>query len=267
MKHVWKAVDYHKHSSVQFNAAIQLLQQLGLKGTESILDVGCGDGKITAMIANFVPKGQIRGIDISPEMIHFANLTFSQKDNLNLKFLVQDAQKLDYHEKFDLVFSCFALQWLRNPELFFVGALKSLKSSGCLVASVPLGISEELEQAIEFTIFQPTWKIYYENFLPNWHFKATEDYERLIVESGLSLSSCVRVSQEILFESRTAFENYIIPWFTYLNPLPEHLKMIFFKQVIDKYLEYVPIIGHGAVSFKFLRIDLSAKKLLLHLKV
>jgi trans-aconitate methyltransferase len=260
MKHIWQAEDYHEHSSVQFNAAIHLLQQIRFKGCESVLDVGCGDGKITAMIANALPNGMIKGIDISPEMIRFARLKCSREANPTLEFIVQDAQKLDYHEQFDLIFSCFALQWLPNPELFFQGAFKSLKFSGLLVAAIPLGISQELEMAIKLTTSHPTWKHYYESFVPNWHFKSGKDYEKFVIESGFCLSYFCPVSQVVLFETRVDFENYIVPWFTYLNPLPEHLKMIFLKQLIDKYLDLVPAGEQGKISFKFSRIDLIAEK-------
>jgi ubiquinone/menaquinone biosynthesis C-methylase UbiE len=43
---------------------------------EHILDVGCGDGKVTAELARAVPKGSVTGIDASPEMIRFARKTF-----------------------------------------------------------------------------------------------------------------------------------------------------------------------------------------------
>jgi trans-aconitate methyltransferase len=60
----WDSEDYLKHSSAQYKWAKELLGKLDLQGTESILDIGCGDGKITAMIASLVPSGDVVGIDI-----------------------------------------------------------------------------------------------------------------------------------------------------------------------------------------------------------
>jgi len=45
--HIWDAEEYHKNSSIQYEATNQLLQNFQFKGNDKILDVGCGDGKIT----------------------------------------------------------------------------------------------------------------------------------------------------------------------------------------------------------------------------
>ena len=56
--------------------ARELIARLHLRGDEHILDVGCGDGKVTAEIARAVPRGSVTGIDASAEMIAFAQKTF-----------------------------------------------------------------------------------------------------------------------------------------------------------------------------------------------
>ena len=61
----WDGDDYHKNSNSQQKEALKLLDEHPIRGDESILDVGCGDGKITAEIANRVPEGRVLGIDKS----------------------------------------------------------------------------------------------------------------------------------------------------------------------------------------------------------
>ena len=56
-KFTWNAKDYAKHSTTQQTWARELISKLKLNGHESVLDVGCGDGKITAEIAGYVPDG------------------------------------------------------------------------------------------------------------------------------------------------------------------------------------------------------------------
>ena len=65
----WNAADYAANSAVQQTWARELIAQLNLRGSEHILDVGCGDGKVTAEIARAVPRGAAIGIDASPQMI------------------------------------------------------------------------------------------------------------------------------------------------------------------------------------------------------
>ncbi len=68
----WNAQDYAKHSSGQFEWAQELIAKLDLQGSESILDIGCGDGKITHQLAEAAKNGYVLGIDQSEEMIRMA---------------------------------------------------------------------------------------------------------------------------------------------------------------------------------------------------
>jgi len=73
----WNAADYAANSTVQQTWARELIAKLNLRGDEHILDVGCGDGKVTAEIARAVPRGSVTGADASPQMIEFAKKNFS----------------------------------------------------------------------------------------------------------------------------------------------------------------------------------------------
>lgn len=260
LEHLWQAEDYHQNSSVQNNAATQLLQCIQLNGSEQILDVGCGDGKITATIAKRVPTGRVIGIDISEEMIKFASSAFPKNHHLNLAFLCQDAQKFNYYAELDLIFSSFALQWVPDPSLFFKCANNSLKPSGYIAATIPLGISSELEEAINAVISLSEWSIYFKEFSPKWYFVSCDKYKQLLDEHQFIPHQFSIVLQKAIFPSRENFEKYVVQWLSYLNPLPQHLKQTFFKQVINKYLEISPVLKNKKVEFKFSRIDFIAEK-------
>jgi trans-aconitate methyltransferase len=93
-KVVWSAADYASNSSVQQTWARELIARLKLRGDERILDVGCGDGKITAEIARAVPRGAAVGVDASPEMIGFASRKFPASKIPNLEFRAADAREI-----------------------------------------------------------------------------------------------------------------------------------------------------------------------------
>ncbi len=263
IQHVWQANDYHNHSSAQYEAAMQLLknEQVHFTGSECIFDVGCGDGKITVQIAKCVEKGEVTGIDLSTEMISYAQKTYPKENYPNITFSVQDGQFFESDKPLDVIFSSFALQWFKEPASFFERAAKSLKLQGSLIATIPLNISVELEEVIDTLIRANMWKGYFQDFSPGWHFQTVKKYEELLLKYQFIPRHLSLVHQNIVFPSRTEFENYVIQWFTYLNILPTTLKSIFFKQVIDGYLEKVALLDDGRVSFNFSRIDLIAKKI------
>jgi trans-aconitate methyltransferase len=69
----WNPEDYYSSwLSEQQKLAQELILKLAIKGNERVLDIGCGDGTITAEIAKQLPNGSVLGIDNSKEMIHFA---------------------------------------------------------------------------------------------------------------------------------------------------------------------------------------------------
>jgi trans-aconitate methyltransferase len=90
----WNAADYAANSAVQQTWARELIAQLNLRGDEHVLDVGCGDGKVTAEIARAVPRGSVVGVDASPQMIEFARKAFPPGQHPNLEFQAMDAREI-----------------------------------------------------------------------------------------------------------------------------------------------------------------------------
>jgi len=104
-KQKWNATDYAKNSSAQLQWAQELMAKLELSGNESVLDIGCGDGKISAQLAQVLKNGRVLGIDLSEEMIQLASQQYPQTTNPNLSFLQRDASKIHVPERFDIAFS------------------------------------------------------------------------------------------------------------------------------------------------------------------
>ena len=76
------------------------IASLKLRGDEHVLDVGCGDGKVTAEIARALPKGAVTGVDASASMIRFARARFAPPRFPNLDFQVMDARRIRLPENF-----------------------------------------------------------------------------------------------------------------------------------------------------------------------
>jgi trans-aconitate 2-methyltransferase len=223
----WRAEEYYQNSSSQKNAAADLMKYVTIKENEKILDVGCGDGKITAEIAARIPNGSIIGVDISPAMIEFAKGAFPQKGFPNLQFFLKDAQKLDFDNQFDIVFSFTTLQWIQKHDAFLEGAYDSLKSNGTLAVTMPMGLPEMLEQAVTELISAPEWASYFCEFATGWNFIDDIHYGKLLASNQFIPIRLAVVPQRDIFPSREAFEKFISQWFPYLRPLPQNLKALY----------------------------------------
>ena len=129
----WDAREYEKHSQGQQKWARELIEKISLKGTESVLDLGCGDGKVTADISKIVSEGSIIGVDNSAEMIKLAKDRHSEAIYQNLSFQEMDAANLQFHDRFDLIFSNAVLHWVKDQKAVIKGMFKSLKHGGRVI--------------------------------------------------------------------------------------------------------------------------------------
>jgi len=126
-KYAWDAKDYSKNSQNQFQWSKELIPKLKLQGNEALLDLGCGDGKITAELTKCMPHGSTVGIDSSAQMINLAQINFPKKDYPNLDFQVMDVRKLCFREEFDLIFSNATLHWIIDQKPVLDGVKSTLK--------------------------------------------------------------------------------------------------------------------------------------------
>ncbi|MBM3163313.1 MAG: class I SAM-dependent methyltransferase [Chlorobi bacterium] len=102
MTHEFDGKKYEKASAHQKEWGERLIAEVSLRGTESVLDLGCGDGILTAQIADLVQQGVVLGIDASQGMIDAA----LSKERKNLTFCKMDINELNFVERFDLQTEC-----------------------------------------------------------------------------------------------------------------------------------------------------------------
>ena len=154
----WDASDYAQISALQKVMADEVLALLTLEGPERVLDVGCGDGKITAEIAARAPQGAVVGIDPSAEMIAYAQSHWGTNHGSNLRFEVGDARQLPFHQEFDLVVSFNALHWVPEQEQALTSIRTAMKPEAMAqLRLVPAGPRKSLEDVLRETWQSPRW--------------------------------------------------------------------------------------------------------------
>ena len=182
----WNASEYARISALQAAMAEEVLSLLDLKGTEQILDVGCGNGKTTAEIAARVPRGGVVGVDASADMIGFAA---AHSDlHSNLKFAVADVRNLPYQRQFDLVVSFNALHWIPEQDQALRSIHSSLKPDGpAQLRLVPKAARKSLEDVIEETRLSPRWSEYFERFRDPYLHLTADQYGNLAERNGFEV--------------------------------------------------------------------------------
>jgi len=128
MTHEFDGKKYEQASAHQKEWGTKLITELDLLGTERVLDLGCGDGAVSARIAELVPNGEVVGIDASRGMVEAARA----KGRKNLRFLLMDINELNYSDEFDVVFSNATLHWIKDHKHLLRNVGRALRQGGRL---------------------------------------------------------------------------------------------------------------------------------------
>lgn len=257
---LWNASEYNKHSIIQSEAAIKLLNTLPLADCTNILDIGCGDGKLTALIAEkTLYRSNVTGIDKSHNMIVFATSSFASNSTYNnLQFRQQDAKDLSEKNKFDLVFSSFALQWVPNLQSCLKKIKRSLRRGGIFAATIPCSISLELQTAIDQITNEERWNRFFQSKFDMPNFYSAPELTKLLIESQFHVDICKLETQCHHFQDALDFKNYIRQWLPHLQLLSEVCIDDFLDAIIAAYLQLIP--KSRQIQFTFDRIDIVAKR-------
>jgi trans-aconitate methyltransferase len=258
----WNAGEYNRQSSLQAALAEEQLSRLTLEGSERVLDVGCGDGKITAEIAAQVPRGSVLGIDPSANMIAFATRHFGPATYPNLRFEVADVRRLAYRREFDRVFSFNALHWVPEQGAALQSIHASLVDSGqALLRFVPAGRRKSLEDVIEDVQQSPRWAGHFTGFQKPYAHFSPEEYEKLAGENGFRVVRMVIEDRVWDFQTREAFVAFaratFVEWTRYL---PESECPAFIGEVLDRYRTVSADSPQEANTFKFYQLEVVLEK-------
>ena len=254
----WKGDDYARNSDSQQASADDFLQGMALQGVNAILDVGCGDGKITAAMAQMIPEGAVVGIDISPSMVEVAKKRFSAVKNL--QFQVQDAAKIEFRDQFDLITSFTVMQWVLEQREALQCFERALNPGGKLWIQMPTGLPKAMEEALKKTVGRKQWRGYFVSFKAPWRFYQPEEYQALLQEAQLHVTRLSVGTKHEKFPSRAAFHGFLKQWFPYLRPLATDQKDQFLTELLDRYLDLLPLDEQGRVSFIVDRLEVEAVK-------
>lgn len=254
----WHANDYSRQSSLQQAMAEEQLSLLTLEGAERVLDVGCGDGKITAEIAARVPRGSVLGVDPSRDMVDFATSHFASLAHSNLRFEVADARSLPFRKEFDLVVSFNALHWVPEQAQALASIHAALRPGGrALLRFVPQGARKSLEDVIEDVRQRSRWADYFTDFHTPYVHPTAEAYQLLAERCGFQVQGLEVKDKAWDFKTREAFVAFglatFVEWTRYLS---QSDWPVFINEVLDRYERVAADGPQERNTFKFYQLEL-----------
>ncbi len=138
----WDTKQYLRFAKFRRQPALDLIHAIALEAPETIYDLGCGTGKVTALLSEKWPAAKVTGIDKSDQMLERAEAL-----KANVAWISGDIINWQPEEPADLIFSNASLHWVPDHARYFPRLLSYLKPGGCLAIQMPLswhGLSHQL---------------------------------------------------------------------------------------------------------------------------
>jgi trans-aconitate 2-methyltransferase len=255
----WNAPGYARIAGLQEAMAAEVLWLLDLKGNERVLDLGCGNGKVTAEIAARVHEGTVVGVDSSADMIAFASSHFGPAVRPNLRFETADIRRLRFREEFDLVVSFNALHWIPEQDEALRSICSAMKPDGLAqLRLVPGGKRKSLENVIEETRRLSRWANYFQNFHDPYLHLTPEQYGALAECNGLHVRRIHTADKAWDFESHSAFRAFgSVTFIEWTKFIPEEERLAFVTDVLERYRLVAADRPGEENTFKFYQMDVT----------
>jgi trans-aconitate 2-methyltransferase len=127
----WDASTYDRVSGPQLSWAGAVIGRLGLEGSETVLDAGCGTGRVTELLLESLPEGRVIAVDGSAAMVEEAR---ERLDPARSELIHSDLLEIDLVERADAAFSNAVFHWILDHERLFARLHAALRPGGRLEA-------------------------------------------------------------------------------------------------------------------------------------
>ena len=243
---------------MQERQAFEALSRLQLAPDDCILDVGCGDGRITGKLARSVPAGRVLGIDRSPEMIAFACRN-RPSDIANLDFEVMSADALELKERFTHVLSFSCLHWVRNQRAVWEGFWKLLEPGGIALVGFQTD-HERLWPAVTALISEPQWWGHFADFNDPYNHWTLPELRSFAEDIGFYVRRADDILAVEAFGDQATLRAFLASWMPQVAHLPENLRLPFLDELLDRYLTSVEESIRAVAGIRIRRLIMEAEK-------
>jgi trans-aconitate 2-methyltransferase len=236
----WDAATYDRVSDVQLEWALEQLGGLQLRGDEAVLDAGCGSGRVTAELADRVPRGRVYGVDVAPSMVEHAREALGDRATISC----QDLVSLELPEPVDVVFSNATFHWIADHDALFGALHRALRPNGRLVAQCGgLGNIDRFRRAADSVAAEEPFDQYFVDWQRPWNYAGAEETAERLERAGFTEVSCWLEPKSVTPADPRAFVQTVC-LVRHLDPLPNGLREPFTDRVLARegdplVLEYV----------------------------
>jgi trans-aconitate 2-methyltransferase len=205
----WNAAAYHRVSGPQVSWGKKVLARVELCGNETILDAGCGTGRLTEDLLQALPNGRVIGIDLSQNMLRTAREHLASYGS-KVSWLVADLHDLPFDRAFNGIFSTAAFHWVTDHDKLFRSLYCALKPGGWLIAQCGGGPNlARLRERARKLIATPKYSKYLGHYREPWEFSDAETTATRLRHAGFVEVETSTEPAPTTFDSAVKFSEFI----------------------------------------------------------
>lgn len=167
----WNSDQYLKFARERTQPAIDLARRVELDAPARAIDLGCGPGNSTRILAQRWPEAELTGLDRSAAM-----LAAARRELAAARWLEGDIAHWQADAPFDLVFSNAALQWVPDHAREFPRLLRQVAPRGALAVQMPANLEAAPHRLMRELAASPSWRSHFSVTPREWQVHAPEFY-------------------------------------------------------------------------------------------
>lgn len=245
----WKASSYAKNSGVQEEGVKRLFDFRELDGCKRILDIGSGDGKITAQIAKANPEAKVIGIDASKQMVTFAKRAFPHSVHSNLRFYQTKLEEASFQEPFDYVVAFYVMHWIKNKQEAFAYVRKNLVPGGKAFFIAARSLEDNIEFAESLAEAKEAFSSDFEGFVTDYCVASLGQYRRALLHAGFVIDRLQYERRSEVFANLAKFKNWLMQWLPEVKHLPLEKRQPFMQFLLIRYLAKTGQTAQGQIEW------------------
>jgi len=254
----WDAAEYHRLGNPQYEWALLVLERLPLRGDETVLDAGCGSGRVTEKLLERLPRGGVIAVDASHNMLEAAREYLAPRFGDRVRFVQADLVTLDLEQVAEVVFSTATLHWVLDHDRLFPRLFAALRPGGRLLAQCGGGDNvKRIRDRAPAILSHPPYAEHFARWCEAWFFARPEETaERLRRAGFVDVVTGLESVTPVLPDAPTyrAFLEKVVV-FSYLEVLPDALQSSFLDAMVDAGAHDAP-----PWSLDYVRLNLSGKR-------
>lgn len=243
----WNAASYDRVSGPQVAWAREVLERLPLEGHETVLDAGCGSGRVTRLLLERLPHGRVVAVDASPSMVEKAREALPAE---RCEFHVQNLAELELPEPVDAIFSNAVFHWIPDHHALFEHLFAALRPGGRLVAQCGgQGNIDELRVLGDRIAQEEPFAPYFQGWSGPWNYQAPEATAERLERIGYTDVNCWRQERPVTPDEPFEYLKTVCMG-AHLEQLPEPLR--------DRFVETVRSRSGDPLVLSYVRLNIEA---------